>query len=663
MSLNTPLNKSKNARSLQGLSKQVAAYNEWKNHLKAEIQHYQQWLEENHLNSDDIHQRLMRGLNLLQEDELTIAFVGEYSRGKTELINALVFSEFGQRMLPSQAGRTTMCPTEIFYDAKRTSSYLKLLPIETRIQEQSINEYKSDPDAWHEIPIDISDPEKMSFSLKQLASTRTATVLEARSLGFDDRMLEHDPDNAGKVIIPVWRHAMISLDSPLLRKGLRVLDTPGLNALGSEPELTVSMIPKAQAIVFVLSVDTGVTASDKTIWNKYINVEGADHRAGRFAVLNKIDVLWDDLQGETHTQASIEMVRKTSAAQLGMSIDDVIPLSAKQGLVGRVKKDDLLIQKSGLPKLEKLIAKRILAQKETLIYEALIGDVVGMLKNSQSILNERLSGLYQRIEVLTTSNVSPDKLQALADKTHKDHDLYYKKLITLKSSRRLMQSQGEILQQIMSGSRFDDIVQQTRKDLQDSWSTLGMIHAMSQFFVKIEKDIANIVTEAKLADKMVSAIYQRFTADIHTKYLKPRTFSIKTQQKQLIALKAKSAQFRRHPKVLMTEQSILIQRFFNTFVAEARLLQQSILEEAVRWPDEALLPLMQYALEQKNLLEGQVANLKAVAKTNRSIKSQQTELEKMIELSRVQLAKAEQIEGALSEPPPSQNDALQGIAN
>jgi hypothetical protein len=226
-----------------------------------------------------------------------------------------------------------------------------------------------------------------------------------------------------------------------------------------------------------------------------------------------------------------------------------------------------------------------------------------------------------------------------------------------------MQSQGEILQQLMSTARFDDIVQQTRKGLQDSWSTLGMIHAMSQFFVKIEKEITNLCMEAKLADKMVSAIYQRFTADIDTKYLKPRTFSIKIQQKQLVALKAKSAQFRRQPKVLITEQSVLIQRFFTTFVAEARLLQQQIMKEAVRWPDEALLPLMQYTLEQKNLLEGHVANLKAVAKSNRSLTSQQTELEKMINESREQLAKAEQIEQALSQPPPSQNDVRQGNAN
>lgn len=649
--------------TINGLSHQVEAYSGWKSHLKKEIQSYQQWLESNHLDSDDIHQRLKRGLDLLQDDELTIAFVGEYSRGKTELINALIFSGFGQRMLPSQAGRTTMCPTEIFYDARRACSYLRLLPIETRIQEQSISEYKLDPSAWHEIPIDVNDPDKMSFSLKQLSSTRSATILEARSLGFDDSMLEHEAGETGRVIIPVWRHAMISLDNPLLKKGLRVLDTPGLNALGSEPELTISMIPKAQAVIFVLSVDTGVTASDKTIWNKYIQTDDADHRAGRFAVLNKIDVLWDDLQGETHTAASIEQVRQKSADHLKMPVGDVIPLSAKQGLIGRVKNDDLLLQKSALPKLEKLIFKRILAQKETLIYDDLISDVVSMLQNSRTILNERLISLKARFAGLSDKHCNMADLQALADKTHHDHDLYYKKLITLKSSRRLMQSQGEILQQMISSTRFDDIVKQTRGELQDSWSTLGMIHTMSQFFERIEKEMTNVCIEARLADKMVSSIYQRFTADITANHLKPRTFSIKSQQQQLKALKAKSIQFRRHPKILFTEQTILIQRFFNTFVAEVRALHIQIQAEAVRWPDEALLPLMQYALEQKKQLEAQVANLKALASSTRDSKTQQAELQKLISATGQQLDQAERIQRALSQPPPSQTGSFQGLAN
>ncbi len=649
--------------AIKGLSQQVDAYNDWKTLLKDEIGNYQVWLRDNELDSDDIQQRLLRGFNLLQDDQLTIAFVGEYSRGKTELINALVFAELGQRMLPSQAGRTTMCPTEVFFDFERQQSYLRLLPIETRIQHKSICELKNEPDAWHEIPIDVNDPDKMSFSLQQVASTRSATVAEARTLGFDEKMLEHEPGQPGRVSIPVWRHALISLDSPLLKKGLRVLDTPGLNALGSEPELTISMIPKAQAVVFLLSADAGVTASDMSIWNDYINTADADHRAGRFAVLNKIDVLWDDLQGDKHTAQSIERVRQTTADHLGIPAEDVIPLSAKQGLMARVKNDDLLLQKSALVKLEKLISKRVLTQKEELIYGSLVHDLLGMLHSSQSILNERLATLYERYDALAGETVSNDVLQEQANKTHADHDLYYKKLITLKSSRRLMQSQGEILQQLMSPTNFEELLDQTKRSLHNSWSTLGMNRAMSQFFVQMEQALDNITTEAQLADKMVAAIYQRFTVDIPAKHLQPRTFSIARERKRLKELKQKSIKFRRNPKIIMTEQTLLIKRFFNTFVTEARQIHARVLEEAVRWPDEALLPLMQYTLEQKKMLEKQVAELRAMASSTKNAREQQQSLKVMIDKAHTQLSKAERIQEQLKQPPPSEHSSLKGIAN
>ena len=638
----------------QSLAHQVAAYNDWKDQLKREIKHYQHWLEDNHLASDDADQRLARGLSLLREDQLTLAFVGEYSRGKTELINALVFAEFGQRMLPSQAGRTTMCPTEVFYDAARAESYLRLLPIETRVQDKSIFEYKNEPDAWHEIPIDVTNPEQMSFSMRQVALTRSASIAEARTLGFDESMLEKAPGKVNRVIIPVWRHALISLDSPMLKQGLRVLDTPGLNALGSEPELTISMIPKAQAVIFVLSADTGVTASDMTIWTGYIQTDEADHRAGRFAVLNKIDVLWDDLQGDKHTASSIERVRQLTADQLQIDVDDVIPLSAKQGLIGRVKKDDLLLQKSALLKLERLISKRILGQKETLIYEQLIDDVVSLLLSSQAILNERLAKLYERYDELTGSHVSTDVLQRLADKTQQEHDRYYKKLLALKSSRRLVQAQGEILQQLISAERFDKILAQTKSNLRQSWSTLGLNRAMSQFFLQLEQAIEELSKEATLADKMVHTLYQRFIVDTQAPQLKPKTFSIAKQRQLLDELKLKSIRFRRDPKMIMTEQSQLIQRFINTFVEEARVEHRRILDASIRWSDEALLPLMQYTLEQKKLLETQVAGLKKLASTTKDNKAQQQHLKMMIDQTGAQLAQAEHIQQQLSLPPPSQ---------
>ena len=52
----------------------------------------------------------------LSTDKLVVAFVAEFSRGKSELINAIFFADAGQRVLPATPGRTTMCPVELSWD-------------------------------------------------------------------------------------------------------------------------------------------------------------------------------------------------------------------------------------------------------------------------------------------------------------------------------------------------------------------------------------------------------------------------------------------------------------------------------------------------------------------------------------------------------------------
>src|SRR4030095_4789238 len=77
-------------------------------------------------------------------------------------------------------------------------------------------------------------------------------------------------EGEGAVDIPCWRHAIISFPHPLLQQGLVVLDTPGLNAIGTEPELTLNQLPNAHAVLFLLAADAGVTKTDLDVWNKYL---------------------------------------------------------------------------------------------------------------------------------------------------------------------------------------------------------------------------------------------------------------------------------------------------------------------------------------------------------------------------------------------------------
>jgi len=635
------------------LSQQVEAYHGWKKELIRQIGRYRLWLQDNNLFSDDVSSRIRHGLELLIEDELTIAFVGEYSRGKTELINALFFSEYGQRMLPSQAGRTTMCPTELFFDRTSNSNYLLLLPIETRTGELSLQQLRKQPERWVKHDLDERDPEIMREVLAEVARVKSVTPQEARKLGFDEDMLEHDRNKPGNVLVPAWRNAQISIRHPLFERGLRILDTPGLNALGSEPELTISMLPRAHAIIFLLSADTGVTASDMTIWKDHIDTEHADHRAGRFAVLNKIDVLWDDLQGEKHTQEAIDRVRGYTADHLGMRQNDVIPLSAKQGLLARVKGNEELLERSNLAQLEQLIIQRILMHKEQLITQSLINDLLGMLQNSQAAMQNRLDALEEELQACSGVTMDKGALRRLADRAQQDYDFYYKKLITLRSSRRLMDSQGEMLKGLVCEDRFEAHAEKVRQKMSKSWTTAGMNQSMDHFFELLENDLTNLLSEGRLAEKMVGAIYRRYNEDTRARHLEPIPLRSGRHVIAIRELRKKAKRFRISPKNLLTEQSLLVRRFFNVIVGEARTLHLRVRADVERWPSEALLPIMQYSMEQKQLLEHQIRRLRDMVRSDRDSRNERERLQNTISDLTRQLELADAMQRQIRKPAPT----------
>jgi len=113
------------------LSAKISEYSQWRDTLIATIDEYANWLN-NEDSIDSIQElRLYDIKDTLRKDQLVLAFLAEFSTGKTELINALFFSDFNQRLLPSSPGRTTMCPTEIFWNELDEPS-IRLLPMETR---------------------------------------------------------------------------------------------------------------------------------------------------------------------------------------------------------------------------------------------------------------------------------------------------------------------------------------------------------------------------------------------------------------------------------------------------------------------------------------------------------------------------------------------------
>ena len=89
----------------------IEAYGAWRAAIGTALDDYRAALATFDLADAATQQRATQAGARLREDRLSIAFVAEFSRGKSELINAIFFADYGQRILPSAAGRTTMCPT------------------------------------------------------------------------------------------------------------------------------------------------------------------------------------------------------------------------------------------------------------------------------------------------------------------------------------------------------------------------------------------------------------------------------------------------------------------------------------------------------------------------------------------------------------------------
>ena len=331
----------------------------------------------------------------LASEKLVLAFVAEFSRGKSELINAIFFADAGRRVLPATPGRTTMCPVELRYEAGLPAR-LSLLPVETRLRGLSLAELRPRDEPWHHVPLDPKNPQSLVQALSAVTRTQRVNKERAVALGFwDDSLPQDNPpeDKDGNVEVPAWRHAIINYPHPLLKRGLVVIDTPGLNAIGAEPELTLGLLPSAHAVVFVLGADTGVTRSDLSIWRDHLGQASLE----RFVVLNKIDTLVDPMLSGAEIRAQIETQRRNAAETLGVPIERVFPLSARDALAARVDLDPKRLALSRLAPLEDALVAQLLPRRQQLLVQSAVGVVEQLRQSAGRRLGERRRGQSEQL--------------------------------------------------------------------------------------------------------------------------------------------------------------------------------------------------------------------------------------------------------------------------
>ena len=617
----------------QEFKEHLHEYSQWRRQLIQAIEMYQEWRKRYGMNDVNSTDSLLNIINGLESDRITLAFVAEFSRGKTELINALFFAETGVRLLPSSPGRTTMSPTELFYDEKG-GNYIRLLNIESRLEDISLTEYKKHPDRWTQIDLNCDSPTQMQEAFKELVATKKVPRDVADKLGLwnEREAAEQGIINPETVEIPCWRHALISFPHPLLKGGLSILDTPGLNALGTEPELTLNMLPSAQAIIFVLAADTGVTKSDLEMWRNHVCSARGGKKYGLAVVMNKIDSMWDDLAGETGYETSVKSQISTSASILAIPEEAIFPVSAKQALLAKVKSDETLLEKSRLGPLENYLYAGILKQRRKILMETIKRDIGFLASESSNLTDTKLANATKQLEEFKQIDFQNHDMTAkLMAETRDQQQHYMINVENFQASRRVFSIQAKILIDSLAKEKIDDIIKQTREDMSKSLTTYGMKQNMRELFDDLRDLLQDAVDTTNETRRLVKAIHKKFQDEYGFKEIEPQLFSIKQYQFELEQIFDEGEAFRSSARTTMTEQSIVINKLYSTLIYKARNVLKQAHADATNWSHSVLTPLMHQIKDHKKQIEGRLHMLKKINDSKSSVIESITTLEKELE--------------------------------
>jgi hypothetical protein len=597
---------------------EVARYNAWREKLTGYVHAYHDWLEAN--KQLDVQQsiRFYDLLENLNKGRLMLAFLAEFSRGKSELINALFFSSFKERLLPSDVGRTTMCPTEIFHDPTE-EPYLKLLSVETRYRDESITQLKNMPVEWSKVRLNVNSAADMKKTLSALTDTKKVYALEARMLGLAPMLNDKGelPGEEELVDVPAWRYAMINYPHPLLSNGLAVLDTPGLNALGMEPELTASTVPSAHAILFLTSIDTGVTKSDLEIWERYV-------RPGlpqKLAVLNKIDLMWDELKTAEEIQSAVERQIDTTAQLLKIPRDRIFPLSAQKALLGRVREDTALVQKSGIEKLERFLAEQIVPMKRQILCRAVVGEIGGMMKSSQlQISKKQDANEAEIVEIAGLQGKSREMITALWQKITAEKNAYNAALAQYKVNSANFNNKKTALMDLLNPQKLDAALAESATTIEESWTTVTLQRGMRQLVRVMSEDFEAVYNSSEDIKKLMQGVYNTFVQKFGFKRMTFPSLDLEVHHTKLKLLVNETDAFAKDPiNVLGMEKSFLVKKFYRTLVHKARTLYTDARTQSERWVQSVQVPLETQMKDHKAQLQSRLDNLAKINAKSTSI--------------------------------------------
>jgi DNA repair ATPase RecN len=416
----------------------------------------------------------------------------------------------------------------------------------------------------------------------------------------------------------------------LLKQGLVILDTPGLNAIGTEPELTLNMLPNAHAVLFILAADTGVTKSEIDVWRHYISGTRWKQK-GRLAVMNKIDGLWDELKSDTQIEREIGKQLATSAELLGLQPSQIFPVSAQKGLLAKVNQDDALLEKSRLLELERALSDELIPSKKEIVRDNTQNEIEDLLNNSAALLDARLRNLIEQLEELRgLRGKNEDVVEHMMAKVKVDKESFEKGLQRFQALRSVFSQQTNNLFTYLGMETLKAEVAKTHEAMVKSNFTKGIRTAMDNFFADLKSKLTQSENQVAEIKNMMDAMYKRFSEEHGLKQVEPPAFSTLRYQKELSKLeRAYKEQFDTAFNMLTNEKMTLTTKFFETLASRVIHVYEVANRDVESWLKAVMAPMESQVREHQLQLRRRLESIKRIYQATGTLEERIGELEAM----------------------------------
>ena len=272
----------------------------------------------------------------VRTNTLNLVVVGQFKRGKTCLINALL----GVDLLPTAVVPLTSIVTVLTYG--------ETLQIDVAFQDGKVQAI-----APQELDDYVTEP--------------------------------GNPKNHKNV-----REVLVNYPSPYLKDGVRLVDTPGVGSVYlHNTDIAYQYLPHSDAALFLLSVDQPISQAELDFLK---DVQQYSDKI--FFLLNKIDYFTG-----TEVSESIAFTNQTIREATGLDVQ-LYPISAKLALEGKLKNSARLLKKSSLPAFSEVLNRFLVEEKGKILLLSVTNNLLRILSQARLQLELELQSLTCPLEQL-----------------------------------------------------------------------------------------------------------------------------------------------------------------------------------------------------------------------------------------------------------------------